>query len=75
MDVDRIDALCERHKWMDCPGIVLPVLWVEELVQAYKTAQIVRRQGLYALDCHDVNKARSHLCKLPEGGEGALWQK
>ena len=71
--VAAIAALCEEHKRIGCPGVVLPVVQVEALVSAYRSAQTVRRQGLYAIDLDDREMVRSLLNQLPTGGVGKLW--
>ena len=46
---------------------------VLELVRAYKIAQQVRRQGLYAEKLNDHEGIRNALNQLPTGGDGPLW--
>lgn len=46
---------------------------VRALVSAYRTAQTVRRQGLYALGHNDHGMLANLLNQLPPGGSGKLW--
>ena len=68
MTNEQLDAL----EYLD--GIdPVQVMEIRALVCAYRTAQTVRRQGLYALGLDDREMVRNLLNQLPPGGSGKLW--
>lgn len=73
-ELARLEALCNEHKRNDWPGIVVPVVILEELVSAYRIAQRVRRQIARALDGHDMEAIRNAIRDLPDD-DRPLWKK
>jgi hypothetical protein len=72
--LELIDAMCgaviaqggKHVNGLDAHAVLV-------LVNAYRIAQNVRRQGTYRLGLHDLEGVRNELHQLPEGGEGPLW--
>ena len=64
MNVNLILALIDQHKALNCPGMVLPVEHVEQLVQAYRRLEQLRAavpDALLAWEGHDRAKTRTFI--------------